>query len=244
MQDTSIDFNVLKPDYLFKLAHWAKTSGALNAWERHFIYDISLCISRKQKLSEKQQYQTRRIIRIAIDQGYNKGDYNIVSGINEDSDILVLNLSRRSDNALRKKGIHTVKQISLFNEKQLLRIRNFGIKCLNEIKYKAPAEFLPKPAELSIEEPEQKALTIALEKSTIRRIQQQKVPLDKIGIGYLELSPRAHHAILNSQIHTLLQLINLTTDSFSSLANLGIITQNEIIHKLNVCSCLYVNLGN
>ena len=47
-----------------------------------------------------------------------------------------LQLSVRSYNCLKRAGIHTVRQLVEFSENDLLNIRNFGVKSIEEVKDK------------------------------------------------------------------------------------------------------------
>ena len=47
-----------------------------------------------------------------------------------------LDLSVRSFNCLKRAGIHSVRQLLDFSENDLLNIRNFGVKSIEEVKDK------------------------------------------------------------------------------------------------------------
>lgn len=72
-------------------------------------------------------------------------DVSIFSnGIEEDSteldkQIEDLDLSVRSYNCLKRAGIHSVRQLVEFSENDLLNIRNFGVKSIEEVKDKLEA---------------------------------------------------------------------------------------------------------
>lgn len=53
-----------------------------------------------------------------------------------DKQIEDLDLSVRSYNCLKRAGIHSVRQLSEFSENDLLNIRNFGVKSIEEVKDK------------------------------------------------------------------------------------------------------------
>jgi DNA-directed RNA polymerase subunit alpha len=53
-----------------------------------------------------------------------------------DKQVEDLNLSVRSYNCLKRAGIHTVRQLLDFSEDDLLNIRNFGTKSIDEVKEK------------------------------------------------------------------------------------------------------------
>jgi DNA-directed RNA polymerase subunit alpha len=53
-----------------------------------------------------------------------------------DKAIESLQLSVRSYNCLKRAGIHTVRQLVEFSENDLLNIRNFGVKSIEEVKDK------------------------------------------------------------------------------------------------------------
>lgn len=53
-----------------------------------------------------------------------------------DKQIEGLQLSVRSYNCLKRAGIHTVRQLVEFSENDLLNIRNFGVKSIEEVKDK------------------------------------------------------------------------------------------------------------
>ncbi|MGI6754689.1 MAG: DNA-directed RNA polymerase subunit alpha [Atopobiaceae bacterium] len=66
------------------------------------------------------------------------------SGIEEDNTELEkqiedLDLSVRSYNCLKRAGIHSVRQLVEFSENDLLNIRNFGVKSIEEVKDKLEA---------------------------------------------------------------------------------------------------------
>ena len=53
-----------------------------------------------------------------------------------DKKIEDLDLSVRSYNCLKRAGIHSVRQLVEFSENDLLNIRNFGVKSIEEVKDK------------------------------------------------------------------------------------------------------------
>ena len=53
-----------------------------------------------------------------------------------DKQIEELDLSVRSYNCLKRAGIHSVRQLVEFSENDLLNIRNFGVKSIEEVKDK------------------------------------------------------------------------------------------------------------
>jgi DNA-directed RNA polymerase subunit alpha len=53
-----------------------------------------------------------------------------------DKQIEDLDLSVRSYNCLKRAGIHAVRQLVEFSENDLLNIRNFGVKSIEEVKDK------------------------------------------------------------------------------------------------------------
>ena len=53
-----------------------------------------------------------------------------------DKSIEHLDLSVRSYNCLKRAGIHSVRQLVEFSENDLLNIRNFGVKSIEEVKDK------------------------------------------------------------------------------------------------------------
>ena len=56
-----------------------------------------------------------------------------------DKQIEDLDLSVRSYNCLKRAGIHAVRQLVEFSENDLLNIRNFGVKSIEEVKDKLEA---------------------------------------------------------------------------------------------------------
>lgn len=48
-------------------------------------------------------------------------------------DIAELDLSVRSFNCLKKGGIHTIEQLKEMSDEELLSLRWFGLRCLNEV---------------------------------------------------------------------------------------------------------------
>ena len=63
---------------------------------------------------------------------YKKIGRDIKSG-KYDYSICVLTLTARTSNCLRKTGIQTIKDLLLRDMTELYKIKNFGIKCLNEL---------------------------------------------------------------------------------------------------------------
>ncbi len=53
-----------------------------------------------------------------------------------DKKIEDMDLSVRSYNCLKRAGIHSVRQLVEFSENDLLNIRNFGVKSIEEVKDK------------------------------------------------------------------------------------------------------------
>ena len=56
-----------------------------------------------------------------------------------DKQVEDLDLSVRSYNCLKRAGIHSVRQLVDFSENDLLNIRNFGVKSIEEVKEKLEA---------------------------------------------------------------------------------------------------------
>ena len=59
-----------------------------------------------------------------------------VDNVELDKRIDDLDLSVRSFNCLKRAGIHSVRQLLDFSENDLLNIRNFGVKSIEEVKDK------------------------------------------------------------------------------------------------------------
>ena len=53
-----------------------------------------------------------------------------------DKEVEDLDLSVRSYNCLKRAGIHNVRQLVEFSENDLLNIRNFGVKSIEEVREK------------------------------------------------------------------------------------------------------------
>ena len=60
----------------------------------------------------------------------------VEDNIELDKQIEDLDLSVRSYNCLKRAGIHSVRQLVEFSENDLLNIRNFGVKSIEEVKDK------------------------------------------------------------------------------------------------------------
>lgn len=63
-------------------------------------------------------------------------EHGCASGSFEDMQIEELNLNTRPYNSLKREGIHTLGVLTNMTEADLLEIRNFGQKCLEELKEK------------------------------------------------------------------------------------------------------------
>ena len=111
----------------------AKGSFAISESQKTAIYQHYLGVERKQVSQQaKASCETCETTLIAMLQGEldRKSEQLAV----KDKQIEDLDLSVRSYNCLKRAGIHSVRQLVEFSENDLLNIRNFGAKSIEEVK--------------------------------------------------------------------------------------------------------------
>ena len=113
----------------------AKGSFAISESQKSAIYQHYLGVERKQvSQPAKASCETCETALIAMLQGEldRKSEQLAV----KDKQIEDLDLSVRSYNCLKRASIHSVRQLVEFSENDLLNIRNFGVKSIEEVKDK------------------------------------------------------------------------------------------------------------
>ena len=99
------------------------------------IYRLSLEGMTNTELSKKFKISYTRVIQIIHSEEWkilNPGHYKMW----DDARRISITLSTREANFLRKKGIYSINQLTTYSAKELLKIRNLGIKSIQDIQDK------------------------------------------------------------------------------------------------------------
>lgn len=118
----------------------------------------------------------------------------------------VLGLSLRTYNALRRAGYNTIEEVARLDDEQLVAVRNFGIKSLQELRERLQAWSLNSaytlPPVLSSEEVQQRETQEAAFPQLT--FQDLEAP-----IRDLRLPSEIHHALTRSGVRTIVHLVSL-----------------------------------
>ncbi len=135
-----------EPSFFFELASWAKENDLLKPWERKLIYDIGRYRSKSWAISDRQERQALRIIRIAEETGFSSGSgsalqlkpvHNSKAMIDE----VLLILTPREQKIIQLRfglddGItHTLEEIGVKFEVTRERIRQIEAKALRKLRH-------------------------------------------------------------------------------------------------------------
>jgi hypothetical protein len=133
-------------DYFFSLAHWAKKNNVLYRWERRLIFSIGTYISRGWQISGKQERQALRIMQLATQAGFSKGNGDqmvepsllarLVSKGYQLNRITVdmLGLTPGVLMELKRHGIYTIESLNSCSEADLLGMYSIGPGRFKDIK--------------------------------------------------------------------------------------------------------------
>lgn len=155
---------------------------------------------------------------------YEEKNYeNNVTLVDLDMPIERMDLSIRGFNALRRSGIETVGDIIDKTESELIELRNFGGKNLEELVAKLESMGLKLKEEVK-QEVEPKDSNNSKENKTF----YLDMPIEKIG-----LSTRAFKALIRSGIKNVGDIVELTENQVMNISRLGTKSFNEIVDKIN-----------
>ena len=155
---------------------------------------------------------------------YEEKNYeNNVTLVDLDMPIERMDLSIRGFNALRRSGIETVGDIIDKTESELIELRNFGGKNLEELVAKLESMGLKLKGEVK-QEVEPKDSNNSKENKTF----YLDMPIEEIG-----LSTRAFKALIRSGIKNVGDIVELTENQVMNISGLGTKSFNEIVDKIN-----------
>ena len=155
---------------------------------------------------------------------YEEKNYeNNVTLVDLDMPIERMDLSIRGFNALRRSGIETVGDIIDKTESELIELRNFGGKNLEELVAKLESMGLKLKEEVK-QEVEPKDSNNSKENKTF----YLDMPIEEIG-----LSTRAFKALIRSGIKNVGDIVELTENQVMNISRLGTKSFNEIVDKIN-----------
>lgn len=140
-----------------------------------------------------------------------------------------LNLSTRSYNCLRRSGLHTVAQVAVLSDEELLAIHQLGQKALADIREKLAAYLAEHPLPDEAEERPPKPATQAAE-SLLPQVPSP--PADPTPLGVLGLSARPYNALMGDGITTIGQLAAMSREQIREVRNVGEKSLAEIEEKL------------
>lgn len=105
-----------------------------------------------------------------------------------------LNLSTRTYNCLKRRGINTVEKLMLVQDKDLLRIRSFGRECLKEVHEKLAEHknFQKNPIRESL------AISVAESMSIVNEKEKQTVNLPEALIRAVEILQEEYEKTRNN----------------------------------------------
>ncbi len=145
----------------------------------------------------------------------------------------VLNLSTRSYNCLRRSGLHTVTQVAVLSDEELLSIRNLGRGALIDIRRKLAAYLsehpLPKITAEEVIESKPLEAPPAIEPSLS---ESPSSLLDPTPLGVLGLSARPHFALMRAGITTIGQLAAMSREQIREVRSVSEKGLAEIEEKL------------
>jgi hypothetical protein len=166
------------------------------------------------------------------------------STVSSNTNIDMLNLSRRAYHCLRRAGIDTVEQVVAMSDAELLAVQNLGPTLLTEIREKLSAYLAshplvshPLPEQLRPPESESPESTPERRKSPetprLERPATSQVPIsDETDLGALGLSTRSYNALLQADIMTIGQLARIPLGQFVTVRGLGQKSRKELEQKL------------
>ncbi len=156
-------------------------------------------------------------------------------------EIRELKLSIRSLHCLDEKGIKTVKELVSKSEEELLSIKNFGIKCLKEIKASLEKKGLNLNMKINgdlekVKDNKQQVLPLFSHSSINIKISEIKmINLNNVSVNALSLNTRAKSILQNKKIKNLAELVNTPFKKFLFSKNCGLKTANEIRWEAAIC---------
>ncbi len=148
-----------------------------------------------------------------------------------DKQIEDLDLSVRSYNCLKRASIHSVRQLVEFSENDLLNIRNFGVKSIEEVKDKLEStniinQHMAAFMTLADEPEAEEEVSIFAPEVT-----SDNAELDK-QIEDLDLSVRSYNCLKRASIHSVRQLVEFSENDLLNIRNFGVKSIEEVKDKL------------
>ena len=135
-----------------------------------------------------------------------------------------IGLSVRSTNALHRNGIHTVEDLLMLTDEDLLCMRNVGAKSMNEILSKIDECKAPETAE-------RLAPSAAPEQD--KKTQSAEAGMKQQSIDLIGLSIRSTNALHRYGVHTVGDMLMLTEEDLFGMRNVGRKSVDELLAKIS-----------
>ena len=157
-----------------------------------------------------------------------KNHENNVAIVDLDMPIERMDLSVKGFNALRRSGVETVGDIILKTESELMELRNFGRKNLEELVAKLESMGLKLKEEVKKENEVEEVVPKDSKNSQENKTFYLDMPIEEIG-----LSTRAFKVLIRSGIKNVGDIVELTENQVMNIRSLGTKSFNEIVDKIN-----------
>ena len=136
-----------------------------------------------------------------------------------------IGLSRRSHNALRRAGVHTVDAMLEISREQMEKIKNLGAKSIDEIiRLQDEIKKTPYSFTNTIDCENEEEFTFFFDKMGIQR---NDIPVSELGLSY-----RSTRLLTEAGFAFCSQLIGVTKERLLVIRNMGIKSANEILSKV------------
>ena len=156
--------------------------------------------------------------------------------ITKKDDISALPLSVRSQNGLRRAGIHTIEAMMEYPADELIHIRNIGVSSVEEILGFIQALADGTGDYVLVEAYEQTAIAVPVIQEPIGPDDMVTVFLDETGavvrdipVKELPLSVRAQNSLTRNGYKFASQLVGITHEELMNLQNMGVKTAEEVL---------------
>lgn len=136
----------------------------------------------------------------------------------------ILNLSVRTSNALKRAKIHTVGELLSKSDEELLKVKNLGLLCLNEIDEKLKQCFEAERSKVGYEDIKQKF---------VKFLAAGKQYEFNEPIEILNLSTKIYKTLKRNSIDTIGQLLAKDKEQLLKFRQIGVVSVQEIRTKIH-----------